>query len=242
HFGCPQDIEWCLVDDGFRIVQSRPVTTLFPLPALADGDSDNHVYVSVGHQQMMTDAMKPLGFSMWQLTAMVPMVEAGGRLFVDVTRRLASPASRDGLLDVLGKGDPLVRDALETVLGQGGFVPSLPDVVPDGPPSTGAPAPIETDPAVVTELIERSRTSIAALERDIRAKEGPALFDFLLEAFEEHKRVLGDPLSMQAIMAGMDATWWLNDMLWQWLGEKNAADTLTLSAPANITSEMGLAL
>ncbi|MGC5533376.1 rifamycin-inactivating phosphotransferase [Streptomyces sp. SR-10] len=242
HFGCPQDIEWCLVDDGFRIVQSRPVTTLFPLPVLADGDSDNHVYVSVGHQQMMTDAMKPLGFSMWQLTAMVPMVEAGGRLFVDVTRRLASPASRDGLLDVLGKGDPLVRDALETVLGQGGFVPSLPDVVPDGPPPTGAPAPIETDPAVVTELIERSRTSVAALERDIRAKEGPALFDFLLEAFEEHKRVLGDPLSMQAIMAGMDATWWLNDKLWQWLGEKNAADTLTLSAPANITSEMGLAL
>ncbi|MDG9684318.1 phosphoenolpyruvate synthase [Streptomyces sp. DH18] len=242
HFGCPQDIEWCLVDDGFQIVQSRPITTLFPLPVLADGDSENHVYVSVGHQQMMTDAMKPLGFSMWQLTAMVPMLEAGGRLFVDVTRRLASPASRDGLLDVLGKGDPLVRDALETVLEQGGFVPSIPDVAPGGPPSTGAPAPIETDPAVVTELIERSRTSIAALERDIRAKEGPALFDFLLEAFEEHKRVLGDPLSMQAIMAGMDATWWLNDKLWQWLGEKNAADTLTLSALDNITSEMGLAL
>ncbi|MEV7657797.1 rifamycin-inactivating phosphotransferase [Streptomyces anulatus] len=242
HFGCPQDIEWCLVDDGFRIVQSRPITTLFPLPVLADGDSENRVYVSVGHQQMMTDAMKPLGLSLWQLTAMVPMVEAGGRLFVDVTRRLASPASRDGLLDVLGKGDPLVRDALETVLGQDGFVPSLPDVVPGGPPSTGAPAPIETDRSVVTGLIERSRTSVAALERDIRAKEGPALFDFLLEAFEEHKRVLGDPLSMQAIMAGMDATWWLNDRLWEWLGEKNAADTLTLSAPDNVTSEMGLAL
>ncbi|MFH8399554.1 phosphoenolpyruvate synthase [Streptomyces anulatus] len=241
-FGCPQDIEWCLVDDGFRIVQSRPITTLFPLPVPANGDSENHVYVSVGHQQMMTDAMKPLGFSMWQLTAMVPMLEAGGRLFVDVTRRLASPASRDGLLDVLGKGDPLVRDALETVLERGGFVPSVPDAAPDGPPSTGAPAPIETDPAVVTELIERSRSSVAALERDIRAKEGPALFAFLLEAFEEHKRVLGDPLSMQAIMAGMDATWWLNDKLWQWLGEKNAADTLTLSAPDNITSEMGLAL
>src|SRR5205085_7733039 len=24
HFGCPQDIEWCLADDGFHIVQSRP--------------------------------------------------------------------------------------------------------------------------------------------------------------------------------------------------------------------------
>ncbi|MFF2508209.1 rifamycin-inactivating phosphotransferase [Streptomyces sp. NPDC058067] len=241
--GRPQDIEWCLVDDDFQIVQSRPITTLFPIPVPESGDEDNHVYVSVGHQQMMTDAMKPLGLSLWQLTAMVPMQEAGGRLFVDVTRRLASPASRAALLDVIGRGDPLVRDALETVLGRDDFVPSFPDVVPGRPPAAGgAPAPIETDPAIVTELIERSRTSIDALERDIRKKTGPELFDFLLEAFEEHKRVLSDPLSIQAIMAGMEATWWLNDKLQEWLGEKNAADTLTLSAPDNITSEMGLEL
>src|SRR5580658_10355226 len=87
HFGLPQDIEWCLVDDGFQIVQSRPITTLFPIPATAD--QGNHVYISVGHQQMMTDAMKPLGLSMWQLTALPRMYEAGGRLFVDVTQRLA---------------------------------------------------------------------------------------------------------------------------------------------------------
>lgn len=43
-------------------------------------------------------------------------------------------------------------------------------------------------------------------------------------------------------MAGMDATRWLNEHLAKWLGEKNAADTLTLSAPGNVTSEMGLAL
>ncbi|MFJ4787532.1 rifamycin-inactivating phosphotransferase [Streptomyces sp. NPDC088794] len=239
-FGRPQDIEWCLVDGDFQIVQSRPITTLFPVPE--SGDDDNHVYVSVGHQQMMTDAMKPLGLSMWRLTAMVPMHEAGGRLFVDVTRRLASPASRSVLLDLMERGDPLVRDALETVLEGDDFVPSVPDVVPGGPPAGGGPAPIETDPTVVTGLIERSRTSIAALERDISTKSGPALFDFLLEAFEEHKRVLGDPLNIQAIMAGMESTWWLNDNLGEWLGEKNAADTLTLSAPDNITSEMGLAL
>ncbi|MEV6126890.1 rifamycin-inactivating phosphotransferase [Streptomyces violaceusniger] len=240
HFGRPQDIEWCLADDGFQIVQSRPITTLFPIPE--SGDQENHVYLSVGHQQMMTDPMRPLGVSVWQLTAMAPMHEAGGRLFVDATRRLASPASRAALLDVVGRGDPLIRDALETVLERGDFVPSLPDAGPGGPPARGASAPIATDPAIVTELIERSRTSIAALERDIRTRTGPALFDFLLETFEEHKRVLADPLSMQAIMAGMEATWWLNDTLREWLGEKNAADTLTLSAPDNVTSEMGLAL
>ena len=92
HFGCPQDIEWCLDEGGFQIVQSRPITTLFPIP-VAD-DQEKHVYVSVGHQQMMTDPMKPLGLSVWQLTAIPRMYDAGGRLFVDVAQRLASPATR----------------------------------------------------------------------------------------------------------------------------------------------------
>lgn len=240
HFGGPQDIEWCLVEDDFRIVQSRPITTLFPVPAT--DDRENHVYLSVGHQQMMTDPMRPLGISVWQLTAMAPMLEAGGRLFVDATRRLASPTGRAAFLDVVGRGDPLTRDALETVLDRDGFVPSLPDEGSGGMPVRSTPATVETDPAVVAGLIERNRASLADLERDIRTKTGPALFDFLLEAFEEHKRVLGDPLGMRVIMAGMEATWWLNDHLQEWLGEKNAADTLTLSAPDNITSEMGLAL
>ncbi|MEV7332034.1 rifamycin-inactivating phosphotransferase [Micromonospora sp. NPDC093244] len=239
HLGHPQDIEWCLVDSDFHIVQSRPVTTLFPVPEA--GDAENHVYLSVGHQQMMTDAMTPLGLSMWQLTAMVPMHAAGGRLFVDATRQLSSPAGRAALLALVGRYDPLTRDALETILDRADFVPIVTDAAPAGPPGP-APTPIDTDPAIVTELIERSQTSIADLRRDIATVSGPALFTFLLEAFGEHKRALADPLNMQAVMAGMEATWWLNDQLQEWLGEKNAADALTLSAPHNITSEMGLAL
>ena len=93
YFGCPQDIEWCLVDDTFYIVQSRPITTLYPIPEA--NDQENHVYVSVGHQQMMTDPMKPLGLSFYLLTTPAPMRKAGGRLFVDVTHMLASPVSRN---------------------------------------------------------------------------------------------------------------------------------------------------
>ncbi|MFB9238769.1 rifamycin-inactivating phosphotransferase [Plantactinospora siamensis] len=240
HFGRPQDIEWCRVGDDFRIVQSRPITTLFPVPAAGDGR--NHVYLSVGHQQMMTDAMKPLGLSMWRLTAMAPFHEAGGRLFVDATPRLTSPAARAGLLELMGRADPLMRDALETVLDRDGFVPLVPDTGPAGPPAGHTAGSIETEPAIVAGLIERNQASLAALRREVGTVSGPALFDFLLTAFEEHKRVLTDRESMQAIMAGMEATWWLNDRLGEWLGEPNAADTLTLSAPGNVTSEMGLAL
>ena len=59
----------------------------------------------------MTDPMKPLGLSFWQLTTPRPMSEADGRLFVDVTRALGSPASRAGLLKALGSSDPLIGDA-----------------------------------------------------------------------------------------------------------------------------------
>ncbi len=240
HFGRPQDIEWCLVGDGFQIVQSRPITTLFPIPAAGDGE--NHVYVSVGHQQMMTDPMKPLGLSLFQLTALPRMYEAGGRLFVDVAQGLASPATRAGILEALGTSDPLLGDALQAVLERGDFIPSLPDEGPGDAPPRDAPAPIETDPAIVTELIERSQASNAALERDIRSKSGSALLDFILADIQELKRILFDPRSRQVYMGAMDASGWLNEKLQAWLGEKNAADTLTQSVPNNVTSEMGLAL
>ncbi len=239
HFGRPQDIEWCLVDDGFHIVQSRPITTLFPIPVA--GDRENHVYISVGHQQMMIDPMKPLGISFWQLTTPRPMSEAGARLFVDVTRILAAPASRSSLLDLLGKSDPLIRDALETVLARD-FIRSLPDEGPAWAPPGGAPAPSATDPAIVAELIGRSQASIAALKRHIRTKSGSALLDFILADIQELKRILFDPQSHQVFMTAIEATWWLNEQLQTWLGEKNAADTLTQSVPDNVTSEMGLAL
>jgi phosphoenolpyruvate synthase/pyruvate phosphate dikinase len=240
HFGRPQDIEWCLAGDGFQIVQSRPITTLFPIPET--GDQDNHVYVSVGHQQMMTDPMKPLGLSLWQLTTPRPMAEAGGRLFVDVTKILAVPASSTGLLAAMGKSDPLMLDALQTILDREDFIPLLPDAGPGEPFPGSAPASTENDPAIVTELVERNQASIAALKLDIRTKSGSALLDFILADIQELKRVLFDPRGIPLILAAMDATYWLNEQLQEWLGEKNAADTLSQSVPDNVTSEMGLAL
>ncbi len=240
YFGSPQDIEWCLVDDEIQIVQSRPITTLFPIPTA--GDAENHVYVSVGHQQMMTDPMKPLGLSFWQLTTPRPMAEAGGRLFVDVTRALASKTSRASLLELFWKSDPLTGDALQTLLERGDFIPSLPDEEPGEAPVGGAPSTLAADPAIVAELIEQNQASVAALKRDIRTKSGPALLDFILADIQELRRLLFDRRSHQAIMAGMEATWWLNDQLRAWLGETNAADALSQSVPHNVTSEMGLAL
>ena len=242
HFGQPQDIEWCLVEDDLHIVQSRPITTLYPIPEA--GDRANHVYLSVGHQQMMTDALKPLGLSLFQLTAAGPMVAAGGRLFVDVTRQLASPAGRGVLLGVLGRHDPLITDALTTVLERGDFIESSPPAGEGKPAASHASfqAPLEDDPALVADLMARNQASIEALRRDIQSKSGTELLDFILADIQVLKQSLTEPRSFAAIMTSMNAANWLNDQMMAWLGEKNAADTLAQSAPNNVTSEMGLAL
>src|SRR4029077_13208495 len=101
HYGRPQDIEWCCADGGFSIVQSRPITTLYPPPPAADGKL--HLFFSFGHVQMMTEPMKPLGVSVVRTFLPVGertpsgesevLQEAGSRLFVGL-----NPLLRDGRL------------------------------------------------------------------------------------------------------------------------------------------------
>ena len=246
YFGCPQDIEWCLVGDTFYILQSRPITILYPIPEA--NDEENHVYVSVGHQQMMTDPMKPLGLSFFLLTAARPMFKAGGRLFVDVTPLLASPASRESILDVMGKGDPLIKDALITIIERGDFIQSLPDDKQEKTPGKSNQGPSladfkalnEYDPAIVSDLIRRSETLIEELKQNIHTKSGLDLIDFILEDIQQLKKSLLQGFGV--IMTAMNASSWLNEKMKEWLGEKNVADTLSQSVPNNITSEMGLEL
>jgi rifampicin phosphotransferase len=266
YFGCPQDIEWCLVGDASRgyqiyIVQSRPITTLYPIPGGSGANEKNHVYVSVGHQQMMTDAMKPLGLSFWLLTTHAPMRVGGGRLFVDVTPMLSSADTRQTIIDTLGKSEPLIKDALMTIVEREDFISSLPPIRKTAEanrsdkeelrPAQGnksistAGFRNQIDPnnrEIVSDLIKRSQMSIEVLKRNIKAKSGSELFEFILEDLQQLKKILFDPQSHLVIMAAMDAASWINEKMSEWLGEKNAADTISQSVSNNITSEMGLAL
>jgi len=178
------------------------------------------------------------------------MCTAGGRLFVDVTNMLASPAGRKTIIDVLGKSDPLIKDALTTIIERGDFIKSLPDDEKgSGNSKSNEEAPPrdyqtlnDYDPTIVADLIRNSQTSIAALKQNIQAKSGSELFDFILEDLQQLKKTMSDPQSFAVIMTGMNALSWIREKMSEWLGEKNAADTLAQSAPNNITSEMGLEL
>lgn len=163
---------------------------------------------------------------------------------------LASAAGRETMVNVLGKSDPVIKDALTTILKRGDFIKSLPDdkkgsgagksdkVVP--PPDYQALN--DYDPTIVSDLIRRIQTSIETLKQNIQTKSGSDLFDFILEDIQQLKKINADPQSFGVIMTGMNASSWINEKMHEWLGEKNAADILSQSVSNNITSEMGLEL
>src|SRR5262249_55808789 len=121
HYGTPQDIEWAWADNQLYLLQARPITSLYPLPALPYQPDDVRVYISVNSLQGVVDPFTPLGWSLFQKVAQgIPvqtprqqlMPEAGGRLFVDITTPVRDPRLRRVILAILERGDPGARAAL----------------------------------------------------------------------------------------------------------------------------------
>ncbi|PCC74913.1 pyruvate, water dikinase [Nannocystis exedens] len=96
--GVPQDLEWCLEGHRWWLVQARPITSLYPLPAPGPDDGAVHLYLSFGHAQNMTDPITPMGRDLWRAVFPIgktrmdelpcgatTMVDAGSRLFLDIT-------------------------------------------------------------------------------------------------------------------------------------------------------------
>jgi rifampicin phosphotransferase len=253
HFGSPQDIEWCLADDTFYIVQSRPITTLFPIPGAQDGR--NHVYMSFGHQQMMTEALRPLGLSFFQVgLEETPLVEAAGRFYIDLAPDLASPVGRTIVLASMRRIDPLMDSAIRGLAQRKDFMEGL---ARDGPRyfrMNGAGyftwrLPVEAvklyrsnDPAAVAALRARHNQVLEDLQRRLGSLSGDELFESILDDLSQMKDAVIDPRSMAVVYVGMYALNWINKHMEKWLGEKRAGDVLARSVANDVTSEMGLAL
>jgi len=116
HYEAPQDMEWAIDGDGrIWLLQARPITTLYPLPA--SEDDLLRVYFSVNVVQGVYRPLTPMGIQALRLFASSVATlagrqprdpyagpdsfnEAGGRIFIDVTRALRTTFGR-GLLDRL---------------------------------------------------------------------------------------------------------------------------------------------
>jgi pyruvate,water dikinase len=111
HFGAPQDIEWAIDDAGaLWLTQSRPITTLYPLPA--GSRPGLRVYLNGSLAQGLTRPVTPMGLSAFRVVASTPATQvfgvavtdplvgptvfavAGGRAFVDITAALRNPVGR----------------------------------------------------------------------------------------------------------------------------------------------------
>ena len=122
HYGKPQDIEWAFADNRLYITQSRPITSLYPLPEPKPQDDALHAYVSLSHFQVMTDAMPPLALSVWRTIIPVGhadgqleskyILTAGGRFYADLSPILRHPLGRRVIPKALKNADQLAASAL----------------------------------------------------------------------------------------------------------------------------------
>ena len=115
-FGAPQDIEWA-IETGGRIwlTQSRPITTLYPLPepapedAAAGAPAATRVYLCGTLFQGLTRPITPLGLSVLEMmrNSKGPWryVNPGLRMYVDLTAVARSKSGRAYLLRLLPLAD-----------------------------------------------------------------------------------------------------------------------------------------
>lgn len=252
HFGLPQDIEWCLYENKFYIVQSRPITTLYPLPN--DQGDKGRIYMSFGHQQMMTDAMKPLGLSVFQYSggSGTLMVEAGGRLFMDLTHDMASTFGRALAIASMGAVDPLIKSGLKGLAKRKDFMKSLERgkrflSMGSGYFSWSLVTEFlrvyhSGDEHAVPALIKKNEEGIKALEAKFAMLSGDDVFAAADEELKQLIKIIGDPQGLACVWTGALSASQINKKVERWLGEKGAADVLTLSAPNSVAGEMGLGL
>ncbi|MFI7591594.1 PEP/pyruvate-binding domain-containing protein [Micromonospora sp. NPDC049359] len=134
HFGCPQDVEWAIdADDVLWLLQSRPITSLFPLPP-ATGKPLPRVFLEFGHVQGMLRPVTPMGMATLraQITATlaalgvrVEIVDIGGRLYGDLTDLARSRSSRRRLVKLMAVDfGPRAQAVMRHVLADPRFAPT----------------------------------------------------------------------------------------------------------------------
>ncbi|MDF2889840.1 MAG: phosphoenolpyruvate synthase [Clostridia bacterium] len=249
YFNYPQDIEWCFANNDFYIVQSRPITTLFPIPQSIDVRNPR-IYMSIGHTQMMTDAIKPLGMSFFEMISQFSLDKSGGRLYADITHDMASAMGKKRVLMATGKQDPLILSAVKKLMEDKAFMASLPKGKRNlkGGVITGASIlqaikiSKKNNPAIIDELLAEFEEEFHGIDQQLSKLSGEQALEFIREDREKLLAMSYDARMLGAIIAGIMVNDSLNKNVEKLLGEKNVADTLSKSMEHNVTTEMSFAL
>jgi phosphohistidine swiveling domain-containing protein len=254
--GVPLDVEWAIDRDGVLwLLQSRPITTLFPLPPPTDAPGPR-VYLEFGHVQGMLQPVTPMGMSTLKKTVAamaaslglrVEIVDIGGRLYGDLTDLARHPTARKRLVKLMAVDfGPRAQAVMEYVLADPRFAPRK-----AGHTRTPAAASMRTAVRAATGIVRALARPEGARERVSGAVERLRL----ASAAPGDRRTAGDRLQyVQAdgSAAGADDLTWpiVAGMLAAALPAQLLGDvarpgeihTILGGMPHNVTIEMDLAL
>ncbi len=266
HFGSPQDVEWAIdADDTVWLLQSRPVTTLFPLPP---DTGDMRLYLEFGHMQGMLRPCTPMGVSLLKTGASLwfevmgakvdrrdplpRLVPIGGRIFYDMTDYLRNRAMRRRLGPALEVYGPRVQTAVLSMMDDPRFVPrpGLPFRLGSVLKGTARLLP-RTLAGVVSSLADpvraRARADRGLAEvRRLITPPGPSAtaaerLRWVIE--DSHRSIMSPDLHgiVGPLVAGMLAGA-LPAGLLGGVATREELDTVLGGMPYNVTTEMDLAL
>jgi pyruvate,water dikinase len=260
HYGREQDVEWCLAGGKFFIVQARPITSLYPAPRAADGRL--HLYLSFGHVQMMTEAMKPLGISVLRTFFPVGersrsgeselMQEAGSRPFIDLNPALRHRLLRHLVPRVLPLADERIARAVVEFLEREEYRAAL-----RPPTRLELSSVLKAAPFVLSVLgtllfrdmgsgpdeIERAMADrIAKWRRRLDEASGPERVKRVRFVLRSLFPDLVGMRVLQNVLPGVLAFRLIGSLSRRWLGDEAELASLARSPRGNVTTEMGLAL
>jgi rifampicin phosphotransferase len=257
HYGSEQDIEWSLLEGKFYILQSRPITSLYPLPQVSDDKV--HAFMSFGHIQVMTDSMLPLSISLFKNISNFLNIdfvyEAGGRMFADVTGLLLIKPVRHRFLKVFNGMDELIASALSEVSKREDFLSSsIPKKKVLGTARRLSTIIIPVFIKVVNNLLFKdpaaARSEASRLIEEIAGNTESYIFsssgaDRIRRIKESMGSMAPNVVLRIAVyfMAGILSAGSLEKILKKKFGDKESACILSQlgkSLPGNVTTELGL--
>jgi phosphohistidine swiveling domain-containing protein len=143
-YAFPQDIEWAWADAKLYLLQSRPITSLFPMPEGMPAEPLT-VMLSFSAVQGIFDPITPLGrYALALMFAtgaglfglrrtaetQAPLITSGERLWLNFTPVLRNSLGRRAIHFALGMVEPTGRQALEQIKDDPRLLPGKPGISP----------------------------------------------------------------------------------------------------------------
>jgi len=267
HFGNPQDLEWAIASGRMYLVQSRPITSLFPLPEPLPKPEDGlRLYLCFNvHAQQMLEPFTPMGIDYWRaLTGGIahavtgrperdlPWLKvSGGRLFADITELLRKPGRWPKMAEETSEKDPITGQALlafrdregNRIIGRKGgfgFWWRL-GLLFSWLGWRGLLASINPEKARIRVLAE---TDAAIRQIEIEAERLSSMrtrVDFIRDVLGRRGAIIWI-IPVAVMNPGLMAEGALRKKVAAWLGEESLFTPVQRALPHNITTEMGMTL